>query len=471
VAAGLLLLLAFGIYRPENWTVWPSLDEVRCISATGAEVYVATPPGVCVFDRTRYRLVRTLTRADGIAGEIRLCVHNPARGDVFIATDDRVYRYVPATDRVEELTAPFKYVSSIGVNALGAYFETDAGAFFRARNAAGFEKMNEFPPGLNWYGERDTIERRDFPFLTPYTVMDEQLLTHPITRVRPDRNGRKLFAVAAGYGIIVYNVSTGFSEAHIRFGPSGSTVSRIARLDNRLWLVGGETAVSLDSAGDWHYFLTRPGDLSAGGFRLLLGNVTGLKRSEGLRALAADSVGLLFGTDLGIYSLGADDKLAQLLSLPRPVNGLLRLGDSLIFGTELGLYLSVGESVVEYSDPSGATAFGVYDIITAGNGTAYFGTVGGVVARTRAGEWKRYVPPGMDLRTPVKTIAASGARVFMAAGSGVTVLDTRDGSYTAIDSSRGLPNSDISALYADGRYLWVASPGLLTRLDYTAELK
>jgi len=467
----LLLLTLVSLYRPENWQVFPSLDEVRCISATGPEVYVAVPAGVCVFDRPRYNLVRTLNRADGIYGEVRLCAHNPSRGDVFITTDDRVYRFVPATGRVEELTAPFKWVSSIGIAKDGAYFETDAGLFFRARNAADFAQVSELPADLTWYGSRDTLEPRDFPFLTPYFVMDEQLVNHHITRVRPDKGNKRLFVVAQDYGILVYSIMSGFSEAHIRFGPSSAAVSRIARLDNRLWFIGGQTAVSLDSANEWHYFLTRPGDLSTGGFRLLLGNVSSLARDQSLSALLADSTGLLLGTDYGIYSLGSDDQLAEVLTSPVPVNGLLRLHDSIIFGTERGLFLSTGDSVVEYSDPYGRTDWGVFDITRAGNGTAYFATVGGIVSRTADGRWFRYVPPGFDLSQPVHALAVAGTRVFMVTGQDITALDTKDDSYTVIDAARGLPVSDINSLYADDRYLWIAGPGLVARLDYAKELR
>jgi len=269
----------------------------------------------------------------------------------------------------------------------------------------------------------------------------------------------------------VYNIRSGFSEAHIRFGPSSAAVRRIARLDNRLWFIGGETAVSLDTAGDWQYFLTRPGDLSTGGFRLLLGNVTTLERSEGLGALLADSAGLLLGTDYGVYSLGPDNKLAQLLSLPRRVTGMLQFHDSLIFGTDQGLFLSTGDGILDYNDPYGATDWGVFDIARTGNGTAYFGTLGGIVSRTTDGAWFRYVPPGFDLQAPVNALAASGTRVFMATGSSITVLDTKDDSYTVIDATRGLQVSEISSLYADDHYLWIASPGLVTRLDYIKEFR
>ena len=91
--------------------------------------------------------------------------------------------------------------------------------------------------------------------------------------------------------------------------------------------------------------------------------------------------------------------------------------------------------------------------------------------RNADGAWFRYVPPGFDLKEPVRALAASGTRVFMATGSSVTVLDTKDDSYTTIDAARGLPVSEVSSLYADDRYLWIASPGLITRLDYTKELR
>ncbi len=467
----LLLLTLLGYYRPDNWQFFPSMDEVRCISAAVSEVYVAVPTGVCILDRPRFRLVRTLTTADGLFGEVRLCAHNPSRGDVFITTDGHIYRYVPATRRVEELNAPFKVVSSIGIADSGAYFETDAGFYFRARSAPDFSKVSDFPSNLTWYGRRDTLSPRNFPFLTPYFVTDEQLINHSITMVRPDKGNQRLFAAAQNYGIVIYDMHSGFSEAQIHFGPSLSAARLIARLDNRLWFIGGTTAVSLDSSGNWYYFLTRPGDLATGSFRLLFGNVSSLERDHGLDAIAADANGLLLGTEDGIYSLGPNKKLVQLLYLARRVNGLLPLHDSLLFGTDLGLFLATRDSFIEYNDPYGATDFGVFGITRSDSGTAYFGTYGGIVSRTPDGKWFRYVPPGFDLKQPIRTIAAAGTRVFMGTGKTVTVLDTKDGSYATIDSTRGLPTSEVTSLHADDRYLWIATPGLLARLDYVRELR
>ncbi|MBN2464712.1 hypothetical protein JXD38_03690, partial [candidate division WOR-3 bacterium] len=345
-------------------------------------------------------------------------------------------------------------------------------------NAVEFAPVSDLPNDLSWYGARDTLEPRDYPFLTPYFVMDEQLINHEITLVRPDKGNKRLFVVAQDYGILVYSIMSGFSEAHIRFGPSRAAVQHIAPLDGRLWFLGGQTRVGLDSAGDWHYFLTRPGDLTTGGFRLQFGNVTNLERSEGLSAFVPDSSGLLLGTDYGIYRLDSDRRLTELVGLPRRVNGLLPIHDSLLFGTDQGLFLASGDSVVEYSDPYGATDWGVFDIARSTNGTAWFGALGGIVSRTPDGRWFQYVPPGFDLKQPVSAVAAAGTRVFMASpsvpslsSSVITVLNTEDNSWTTIDATHGLPVSHVNSLYADDQYLWIATPGAILRLDYSKELR
>jgi hypothetical protein len=86
---------------------------------------------------------------------------------------------------------------------------------------------------------------------------------------------------------------------------------------------------------------------------------------------------------------------------------------------------------------------------------------------------------GFALKQPVRALAAAGTRVFMATASPIpglpspviTVLDTKDNSWTTIDAARGLPAAQITSLYADDRYLWIASPGLISRFDYTKELR
>lgn len=461
----MLLLALLALYNPARWLSFPSLENVRCISFSSRDLYLAVPNGVCIIERRHNHLTRTLTAADGLEGEVRLCAWNPLRNGLFIATDSHLYEYLPVTGVVQELAAPFSQVKSIGITASAAYFDTDKGLFQKHRVAPLFTAAPE-PPGADWFGERDSSRPQDYVFLTPYFVTDDQLLTHHFARVRADTRARRLFAAAAGYGVLVYDTRTGFSEALVRFGPPG-TVIRVIEQDGRLWFFGDGRAASLDSAGNWNYFYSGPGNLAAAGIALLLPQVLDLNRTRILRAaVPADSGSTLFATDDGLYLLGPDRRLSPVGDLRRPVYALARLGDTLLAGTDEGLYIFAADSLLPVLDPTARFDFGVYDIARTRSGSTFFATLGGIVVRDSAGNWDRLLPPGTDLSRPVRALAAAGDLLFVGAPDGLSVLETGTASFTLLDRSQGLPSADITALFAGPQYLWIASPGMVTRFEF-----
>ncbi|MBM3316172.1 hypothetical protein FJY71_10140, partial [candidate division WOR-3 bacterium] len=384
----MLLVALLSLYNPALWLSYPSLDDIRCISFSSRNLYLAVPNAVCIFDRTVYRHTRTLTAADGLEGEVRLCVFNPLRGSLFISTDGHLYEYLPQTNLVQELPSPFSQVRSIGITSGGVFFDTDKGLFQKHRTAPLFSSARE-PAQADWFGERDDSKPQDHVFLTPYFVTDDQLLTHRLTRVRVDPRSRRLFAAAENYGLVVYNATSGFSEAHLRFGPPGR-VSRVIEHDGRLWFFGEGRQASIDSSGNWRYFYAGPGGLPATGITLLLPGVLDLNRTHHIRAaVPADSGTTLFATDEGLFLLGPDKTLAPLFDLYRPVYALTRLADSILAGTDEGLYLVFPDSLLRLSDPSARFDFGVYDIARTRDGATWFAVLGGIVARDPAGTWDK----------------------------------------------------------------------------------
>ncbi|MEO0085699.1 MAG: hypothetical protein ABIK37_03615 [candidate division WOR-3 bacterium] len=461
-----MLLLAFlSLYNPGQWLSFPSLDNIRCISFSNRDLYLAVPQGVCIVERRNFRLERTLTQADGLEGETRLCAWNPLRSSLFIATDGHLYEYLPGTGTVQELPAPFSQVKSIGITSSAVFFDTDKGLFQKHRVAPLFTEARE--PGVaEWFGERDSSRPQDFVFLAPYFVTDDQLQTHRILRVRADPRSRRLFAAADNYGLLVYNISSGFSEAHVRFGPPG-LVRRIVEQDGRLWFLGDGRTASLDSAGNWSYYYSGSGSFPVPGISLLLPQVLDLNRTRRLRAaVPADSGAMLFATDYGLYRLDPDFSLTQVFDLDRPVYSLARLGDSILAGTDAGLYLVTADSLITVLDPSARFDFGVYDIARTSVGSTFFATLGGIVLRDSAGNWDRLLPPGTDLSRPVQALAAVGDHLFVGTPDGLSILEPDTRHFTPIDRSSGLPSSDITALFAGPRFLWIASPGMVTRLEY-----
>lgn len=475
-AAALLLLSLVALYRPSEWMNYPSMDDVRCISASTEHLYIAVPGGVYILDRMSLQPVRTLTAADGLSGDVRLCAYNPIRSDLFITTSNGIYQYLSTPDRVTRLSPPFKQVRSIGIAQDAAYFDTDQGLYLKERLLDRYEKVSAVKGEVLWYGQRDDSKPEDYIFLVPYYLTDQQLNNHKMTRVYKDPRGRRLYVAAQGYGVTVYSTGFGIPLAHIRFGPTADYVVHMTGVDSELWLTGNDWTVSVDQNGSWSYFRTKPGDLPSASSRLLSWGLLDLERRERINVMLAESLTTWLGTDRALYALGPHGDLTKILDLGMPINALGRLSDSVLIGTDVGLYVVAGDSLNEIADPFGRTGFGVYSIAQTEAGLTWFGTMGGVLLRDKAGNWQQLIPPGFDLSRPVSGLTAYGKNVFLDNGSGITVYqyspDSGVASFaTTIDSSTGLPTTRITGLYADERYLWIASPGLISRFDYSRRVR
>ncbi len=466
-----LLLVLLTLYRPGDWLHFPSMDEVRNVTASQQHVYVSVPQGVYQLSRPNLRPARTLTAADGLAGEVLFSAWNQVRPELFVVTDGHLYQYLPATGAVAELPVPFRQVRSIGIAPGAAWFDTDAGLFEKHPVAADFKPQERPPESLRWYGARDTSAPTDYGFLVPWYVVDDQLNRHDLTRVFYDRRARRRIAPPNDYGLTLYKPVSRVSERHVRFGPSGDPVRRIVAADGRLWLQSRDRSALIEPDGTWRYSSTAALDLPGPGLRLATPGIAELDRREGVRALLADSNLVYLGAGTALYVQAGAARPAQLVDLKHPVNGLARLGNDLLVGTDYGLFAYSGDSLAEIRDPFDRTGFGVYAISQTRSGDLWLGTLGGILHRDTRGEWRHIIPPGFDLSRPVYGLAAASDIVFYDNGAGISAYNLADSSFTAIDARSGLPSDELFALYADQRYLWIATPGMVSRYDYAAGLK
>jgi len=465
----LVIAALSALYNPQHWRYYPSMSEIRCISTSSRHLFVAVPAGVYIFDRSSYRHLRTLTAADGIEGDVQLCAFNPGRNRLLITTDQRLYDYIIPIGSLHRLDPPFQHVQSIGVSTAGVYFDTEAGLFQKHPVTDVFTKVQSVPDNLTWFGERDTIKPRNFPLLTPYFVRDEWLTNRPMTLVRPDRGAKKLYVAVQDYGLFVYG-SSGFPDYHLRYGPPPDAVRRIVEFDNRIWFISSTQTVAVDKNGTWSYYATGPGDLTAGSSFSLRTKLLDLDRREQVAVLLPVSKNIFLGTNYGLHLLDPRGRLTLVATTNRRITGLTWLRDSLLVGTDQGLFLLVGDTLTPIHDPFGRTDWGVFDITRNRAGTAFFGTLGGVLELDSAGTWTHLVPPGFDLSQPVRALAAATDFLFLGSAAGLTVYHLKDGSWTTINPTNGLSATAITALYADDRYLWIATPEMVSRFDYRAAL-
>ncbi|MEO0079198.1 MAG: hypothetical protein ABIK44_00775 [candidate division WOR-3 bacterium] len=467
IAAHFLLML---LYNPQHWSFYPSMAEIRCIATSNRQLFVAVPSGVYIFDRTNLRHIRTIASPDGIEGAVRLCAAGPGRNSLLIATEAHLYEFLLNTGGLHQLDPPFRDVKSVGVGPDGFYFDTGKELYKKPPVASIFTRVQSVPGNIIWFGERDTSKPRDYIFLNPYFIMDDQLNNRPMTLVRPDPTGKRFYVAVQDYGLFVYN-RAGFAEHHLRYGPAGNEVRKIVGFNNRVWFVSSFQTAAVDQNGNWTYSATGPGDLTGGSSFILSKSLLDLDRREHISAILPLSGSVILGTGSGLHLLNLQGKLSLIVATNHRVNGLTWLRDTILVGTDMGLFLWANDTLTLVSDPFGRTDWGVFDISRNRTGTIFFGTLGGILKLDSTGTWSHLVPPGFDLSRPVRTVAASQDFLFLGSESGLIVYSLKDKNWTTIDKAQGLPSTNITALYADDRYLWIAAPGIVSRFDYRAGLR
>ncbi len=464
--SGLLISLFFTLfYQPELWLHYPPLEEIGSVSFSSRQIYIAVPEGIYILDRHSYQHLRTLTSVDGITERIRFCAYNPFGGELLIAGTNRLYSFVPGTGQLQPLNPPFNELRSIGIAQNGVFFDTEKGMFQKIRHLDQFRARGELQPPVRWFGEKDTISIRHWTFLTPYHILDANLNIRQLTHAWPDERSARLYVASPGYGILIYNLFSGLKERELRPGPPAGPITRILRYDQQLWFLTEDGAAGIDSMKNWYYPAWTETHL-----HINLLPILELHQREKILSFLNYAGNTLIATANGIYTLSPNSKLNLLWKLERGLNDLSLVRDTLLVATDDGLLLVTGDSLIPVTDPFAQVDFGVYSIVRADK-TFFFGTLGRILQLDTNNTWTQIIPPGFDLSRPVRALAAAAGYLFVANGSTIHTLNLKNGTWTAINPSTGLPEQEISALFADERYLWIAGSRFLSRFEYRRQLR
>jgi hypothetical protein len=467
----LLYLLCCLFYEPSFWQHFPAVNQIGSITFGNRQVYIAVPDGIYILDLFSHRHLRTLTAADGITDKIRFCAFSPSTRELLIAGTENLYQFVPATGRVTPLHPPFSRIRSIAIAANGVFFETEQGLFKKIGPNDQYQPGSSIAAPVRWFGEKDTIPLRNWTFLTPYYILDEQLTPRQLARAYPEERTGRLYVTCPGYGIIIYNLRSGMRTGEIRPGPPAAEISSIIPSTAGLWFLGPDGALLLDSTDTWHHFIELSGNRSFNRLLPLFSpELLDFNRQKPITSLIQFNNRTYIGTDYGIYTLNSAGKPEPLVQLNQPVNVLAVVRDSLIVGTDNGLFLLINDTLTPVSDPYARFDFGVYSSARASN-TVFFGARGRILQLDEDNTWTQHLPPGFDLSQPVRTLAAARHFLFTADRSGIYILNLKTGIWSTLDRSTGLVTLPVTALFADERYLWITAPGIISRYEYSKQYR
>ncbi len=455
------------IYNHNHWLHIPVTNEVISITASLSNVYVAVPDGILVFDKRNLQFTNTFTKADGIPEGIKICAYDIFSGNLLIIDEEGLTFFQPFTRIRSNLPLPFK-PHSLGIGKENIYFqmETENQAWNRKKRK--FKRVKVFPDtGIVWYGAAYRKKPQDYIFLTPYYIMDEDLIIYPMTGTFEE--GKRLWVSVRDYGILVYDLPSRQKIKEFRFGLMAGGIKEILKREDGLWFLGNNFFIRMGKdLEDWKYFLIRPGKIFSEKIPLLSFKFLDIFRTQGITAISENPSLLLFSTSdkLYLYEKKSENIINE-VNIPS-IQKIFSLKDTVFILSSSGvfLYSLTKNEISELKDPKGDLKFGVYDI-----GVNNFGIVfairGGFLQLNYSKKWEKFILPGIDLSLPITNIAAANDYLFFGIREeGLIAFDQKENKYISLKEKEGLLSTNIQSLYCDSSYLWISTDKGISRFDY-----
>lgn len=518
VAVGVSLLLltarppvvAAQFIAPEDRAILGDFSYVTAIAATHSLLYAATPGALVTYDRHTLRWRETVSVLDGYpAGGAVAMVANPHDDTVWFATAGQWFMYRPFGRSFESGPLPGRAIT-VALDAedpaRGAWFQTGAGWYLVERG--GFVRAAPPPPRRIAPLSRTELRRvaPAFESALMRVTRDEQLRPFDLTAAAASPLGDAVYLATSGNGAFRLD-PVGYGTDRLPPGLMASGAGSIALVGDRV-CVGtdltlrspgtvpagarrGVTCVRADFSEPAAF--EAPGLVAVGGrvravapaargalwaaseeglTRFGAGRPVRLTTAHGLpshdvRALAPDSGGVWAGTSHGIAFVTDGDRpvVADAVNIGTAVGSLLVHGDTLWVGSSLGL-VALPRGATGPTPVAGHQALrqlvrdlaALHDTLVAATDSRVLWRIGGA-----------WADAGLDAPGVGRIAAVAGGPrgLWVAGAAGIAFLPSRGGAWVVFGSPRDVPQP-VRDIAVDERWVWLATPAGLVRLDRRA---
>ncbi|MEO0114647.1 MAG: two-component regulator propeller domain-containing protein [candidate division WOR-3 bacterium] len=454
------------VYNPQDWLNLPWVKTIHSITSDPFNVYIGTPEAIFIFNKSEKNIQRTLTSSDGITGTIRICAFDQKANLLWIVTDNRLIGYNPYTNFRLELFPEFA-IRSIGIADTHLYFLTDDNPWRLRKKDHKFQMVKKTDTNAIWFGERNTFQVTNYPFLVPYFYLDENLVKHRIGIVFEDR--KTLWVGADEYGVLTYDLVTKQLLSHFRLGFNIGLITNILPIDNNIWFLGSDGFVEHNpKTNQWQQHLTPFGAIFNSPSILLQPKILDLRRVQGISSIVAQQNNYWIGSGSEIYHYDSkSNSLSPILRFFAPIQKLFWSQNRLYFiaGNRLYRFETKTKKIDTIFDPYQKITFGVFDIYRT-RSHDYYSVYGGFLSFDTLGNWRLHIPPGIDLSLPFTTLTGFGDYLFFGSPNGIITYHRNTERYDYFTTKEGLLSNNVTALYADSNYLWIATDRGISRFTY-----
>ena len=494
------------LWRTDERLILTDLSRVTAVAATQSFVFAATPDALAVYDRGVDSVREILGRTDGFpGGPIGAMVADPSDDTAWLAGNGLWAAYHPFRRRWDAGPLP-GFADLVALDASdpsrGAYFRTQAGWYFVAKNGIGADPVPGGPPAgrrIAPLSQRELFAAAPGLAAVRLTIeRDEQLRMTPMTSAAVLAITGEAYVGTDGNGVFLIDLGS-YRTDHLPSGLLGTATGAIA-------VERGQVC----AAADLRAAYARRGltcfapDLS--GFRELRGGFSGLPGTQ-VRRLWLTRDAVWAATNAGALRVPRDGGPARQLTerdglRTADVRAFASAPDGVWIGTACGVAVASDSGVRERAEPVAAVAPGVLALAVTDD-TLWIGSPAGLLVLMPGSAAPLVVEPDLpSLRAPVVALAVKGdtiiaaleTRLAVRAGGAWRIVDppgTPIGRFTAIAADRAgfwlggtqglafyqpsrgvwraltstgdlpLPVNDVAA---DDEHVWVATPGGVVRL-------
>jgi hypothetical protein len=468
---GILVALLAYIYNPSDWQHYPRLADIRNFTADAFNtVYVVTSDAIIELESKSNLPERIFSSAQGLPSDISLAAydHDLARLWV-VSTRGELYAFNSSGGLARKifLTATSS-IRRLGIS--DEYIFLDHDSSVQAVHKRSERQADRLPDSTTvWVGSYNTQNiRKDYPFLAPWVFLDERMHQIPYSAVFTHRN--KAYVSVYGYGYLVFD-RLSWRELGEYQGPRANEVHSLFAFDSSLYAFGknGVDQLVLNQEKMLYHPFARWGTTTNETPSWGAGIMDKLRRTNYEKArLIEGNLFLLERREADVFNVGK--KVLSEIRTQAWIYDVDFHKDSLFVATDDGVFLTLiptGEPQPLKDERSKLYRDDVLAIVR-GNHARYFWTGRMVVKQTGEG-WEYFTSPGF-IPVPQKAVAGRDSLIVLGGAGGVVIYNPETYLQIYLTIKDGLLSNDVTALYLEGRYLWIATDAGLQRFDLNAVL-
>jgi len=462
----ILALLSY-IYNPSDWQHYPDFADIRNFTSDAFNtVYVVTTNSILELDDDSNLPKKAYTPGQRLPTPINLAIYDYDTRYFWIATDEgSIYSYsvMGAPPKRIPLSAS-SHVHSIGLDEQYVYIDYGS-------SVASIDKYTQIAetaqPGSDtrWVSSVNT-DNRAYPFIAPWYINDIEI--YPFKQVYVHRN--KAYVSAPGYGYLVYSTQGWWELTRFR-GPKTQGLHSLFTSDSSLYAVG-ITGVSELPKGQgtfiFHPF-DRWGTTEYKTPAWSKGAYSKLRRIDYHRfRLINNHLFLLENRDAHVLNIPSGT-LSDIIT-NRWIYDVDYSKDTLFFATDEGAFITIPPEDISTplaDERTNLVAEDVYGIIR-GIHARYFWTDRMIIKQSPQG-WDYYTHPSY-LPIPQEAIAGRDSLIVSGGEGGLVIYNPETFFEQRLTTEEGLLSDNVTALFIEDNYLWIATDAGLSRFDLTAVL-